>query len=332
MILLLLVLSVFMQSRAFIETLIGFRGCPHIHIPRRLVNVKRRALNRKTVDLMDYDGVRRKVAFVELGNGRGSSPEKELIILGGCAQNAESFMSHFPVLERVLQDWRIIVPEFRCQQNTFLLTKNSTIETLCSDLESLIQELNLNRPNLLGFSFGGRVALAFTASRPHLVGPKISLTGVSAVRGGLGDLIIEGWRDSLQKGDLDGIAWSFVINGYSREYLEKHSIDWLKAHVRSIADSVDAEKLLDLITYSHRDDDSDTQFGVRQSAARLAHKKIQIITAEEDRIACANGAAKLHEELRDQNECQFVQLQGGHLAPFENPRTWRNLILEFMKD
>ena len=34
-------------------------------------------------------------------------------------------------------------------------------------------------------------------------------------------------------------AAGFVINGYSREYLEKHSVDWLKTHVTGIAQSAD---------------------------------------------------------------------------------------------
>ena len=317
-----------MQSRGFLGSgtrLFPLRTC----ILRRSVNVRRQALDRKTVDLVDYDGVRRRVAYVELG--AGSSAGKELVILGGCAQTAESFMSHFPALERALKDWRVIIPEFRCQKNTHLLTRNATMETLCADLESMIYELGLERPNLAGFSFGGRVALGFAASRPHLVGDKLSLTGVSAGRGGLGDLIIEGWRDSLRKGDMNGTAWSFVINGYSREYLERHSVDWLKTHVRSVADSADPGKLLDLIYYSHEDDNRDTTFGVRQSASRLTQKKIQIIAAEEDRIASAQGSARLHEELRDRNDCMYVEMEGGHLVPFENPRAWRNLILDFMK-
>ena len=64
---------------------------------------------------------------------------------------------------------------------------------------------------------------------------------------------------------MNGTAWSFVINGYSREYLEKHSVDWLKTHVTGIAQSADSEKLLDLISYSHEDDTVDTTFSVRQS-------------------------------------------------------------------
>lgn len=304
-----------------------------VSVPSRGVNLgKSRVLARarKTVDLVDYDGVRRKVAYVELG--KGSNPGKEMILLGGCAQTAESFSSHFPSMERSMADWRVIIPEFRCQKNTDLLTKNATMETLCSDLESLIHELGLERPHLAGFSFGGRVALAFAASRPHLVGDKLSLTGVSCGRGGLGELIIEGWRDSLRKGDMNGTAWSFVINGYSREYLEKHSVDWLKTHVTGIAQSADSEKLLDLISYSHEDDTVDTTFSVRQSASRLTNKQVQIIAAEEDRIASAQGSVRLYEQLQQRNDCTYVEMEGGHLVPFENPRDWRTHIVNFLKE
>ena len=296
---------------------------------------KKQAIPRKTTDLVDYDGVRRKVAYVELGQSQSQSQStsgKELILLGGCAQTADSFSSHFPSMGRLLKDWRVIIPEFRCQKNTELLTKNATMETLCSDLESLIHELGLERPHLAGFSFGGRVALGFAASRPHLVGDKLSLTGVSDGRGGLGDLIIEGWRDSLRKGDMNSTAWSFVINGYSREYLERHSVDWLKTHVQSIAQSADSDRLLDLITYSHEDDNLDTTFGVRQSASRLKDKQIQIVAAEEDRIASAQGSVRLYEQLKDRNDCTYVEMSGGHLVPFENPRDWRSHVISFMLD
>ena len=49
-------------------------------------------------------------------------------------------------------------------------------------------------------------------------------------------------------------AWSFVINGYSRRFLEKRDVAWLRNHVDTIAKSADPAKLLDLMEYSHIDD------------------------------------------------------------------------------
>ena len=169
-----LVLVLLMQGRGFrLATLRRGRAQAQftspVSVPSRGVNLgKSRVLARarKTVDLVDYDGVRRKVAYVELGKG-SNPPGKEMILLGGCAQTAESFSSHFPSMERSMADWRVIIPEFRCQKNTDLLTKNATMETLCADLESLIHELGLERPHLAGFSFGGRVALA-SQPRGHI--------------------------------------------------------------------------------------------------------------------------------------------------------------------
>ena len=128
-------------------------------------------LQRKYVEVSDIDGVRRKVSYVELGYPEGEvKSSQSLILLGGAAQSAESFSAHFPSMLRSLKGWRVLIPEFRCQKETDLLTKNATLSVFCSDLESFMREVNASKSHILGFSFGGRVALAFASSRPHMVG------------------------------------------------------------------------------------------------------------------------------------------------------------------
>ena len=288
-------------------------------------------VQRKFVEMPDVDGVRRRVSYVELG-----SPEAEvksnqtLILLGGAAQSAESFSAHFSSMMRSLKGWRVIIPEFRCQKETDLLTKNATLDVLCSDLEVFIREVNASKPHMLGFSFGGRVALAFASSRPHLMGD-LSLTGVSLGRGGLGDLIIEGWLDCLRKGDMRATAWSFVVNGYSRSFLEKHDVKRLRNHVNDIASSADPLKLLDLMEYSHIDDFNNSSYSVERAAQTLSGKRVQICAAEEDRIACAKGSRRLYDVLNEQNDADFLLFERtGHLLPFEKARLWRNSVTSFL--
>ena len=128
-------------------------------------------------------------------------------------------------------------------------------------------------------------------------------------------------------------AWSFVVNGYSRRFLEKHDVKWLRNHVDVIAGSADPLKLLDLMEYSHIDDLQNSRHSVEKAAQTLSGKKIQICAAEEDRIACAEGALRLHEALTkdDRNNCDYELFKGtGHLLPFELARPWRESVTSFL--
>ena len=61
--------------------------------------------------------------------------------------------------------------ELRCQgKTTELLSSESSIEQQATDLENILQALEIERCNLVGFSFGGRVAIAMAAHKPQYVG------------------------------------------------------------------------------------------------------------------------------------------------------------------
>eukprot|EP01035_Chromulina_nebulosa_P017483 gene17483-23036_t len=60
-----------------------------------------------------------------------------------------------------------------------------------------MSSLSLANINLVGFSFGGRVALAFASSYPNKIS-KLSITGVPLQRSGLGKSIIDSWKDVVK--------------------------------------------------------------------------------------------------------------------------------------
>ena len=107
---------------------------------------------------------------------------------------------------------------------------------------------NFRKIDLVGFSFGGRVAACIAAYHPDLIN-KLSLTGVPFIRPALGKVIITSWADLLAKNNVRDCAWSFLINGYSPAFIEKYESK-LHDYVDAIVEANDPRKLYDLISQS----------------------------------------------------------------------------------
>ena len=102
---------------------------------------------------------------------------------------------------------------------------------------------------MVGFSLGGRVAICIAAFYPHLVN-RLSVTGVPYCRPALGKIIIDSWAQLLSRNNTEDCAWSFLINGYSPDFIEKYEKK-LPDYVDAIVESNDPKKLLDLILHGN---------------------------------------------------------------------------------
>jgi pimeloyl-ACP methyl ester carboxylesterase len=137
-------------------------------------------------------------------------------------------------------------------------------------------------------------------------------------------LILQSWKEGLLEGHLRNSAWSFILNGYSTEFITKYK-DRLPAFVDMVVGANDAKKLCDLLVFSHVHI-SDELYGVPACASKIT-MPTQVIGATEDRIAGFEPVRLLSERIADSI---FCEIKSGHLAPFENPNQWRKLLLDFM--
>lgn len=120
-------------------------------------------------------------------------------------------------------------------------------------------------------------------------------------------------------------AWSFILNGYSSKFVEKF-YDRLPQFVDMVIDSNDPEKLANLMRYSHINDVSD-EYSVPSCASKL-RCPVQIIGATEDRIAGIDTVRMLADQIPGSI---FEEMETGHLAPFEDPMRWRNLVIKYLQ-
>ncbi len=69
-----------------------------------------------------------------------------------------------------------------------------------SDIAAYLSALEVPIVDVVGFSFGGRVALSLVTHKPSLV-RRLSITGVPFSRPPLGQLILQSWLAMLSSDD-----------------------------------------------------------------------------------------------------------------------------------
>jgi pimeloyl-ACP methyl ester carboxylesterase len=186
-----------------------------------------------------------------------------LIILGGMAQTIASWQPHLPALSSMNKNRHILVYECLGQGKRPLpLNNNNNNEhdddyyysnvTLPRQAEMLMSVLNEVFPSdavsaptasgeheqqqqqqfdLVGFSFGGRVAMAMACLYPNRI-HKLHLTGVALERSDYAHLQIASWKDLLLQHDdndnnrnsntyLRSFAWSVLLATYSPSFLRR---------------------------------------------------------------------------------------------------------------
>lgn len=266
--------------------------------------------------MIDDFGQQRAVPYVDEG-----SEGTPIVILGGTAQTINTFTTHIKPMSK---SNRVIVMELRGQGSNQLQSSYARMHQHVVDVHEVLRKLQVSKIYLCGFSFGGRVAIAFAAHHSEMV-EKLSVTGISMSRPKLGEMIIKSWEDALRRGNMRECAWSFILNGYSSSFIEKY-YSKLESFIEMVVAANDPNKLYDLIRLSHNTDGPDAEYTTSVCAPRV-RCPTQIIAATDDRIAGYQSCLDLAKHIRT---CpSIISLEAGHLAPFEHPMQWRRAVLDF---
>jgi hypothetical protein len=164
-----------------------------------------------------------------------------LVLVGGTAQWLDSWAGHLPALAKERQ---CLLYEARGQAGGMrdrdglppLDLSDCTLPQHADDFWAVVAEARAaglldfdeaasdQELDVLGFSFGSRVAMAAAASagvrdRPRI--RRLCLTGAAGDRGAAGRLALASWRASLAAADLRGFAWRLILDTHSPAYLAK---------------------------------------------------------------------------------------------------------------
>ena len=262
------------------------------------------------------------LTLADSGESNTHTTKVPLIMIPGSAQSIQSLGPHIKAVTK----WRrLIIPEFRCHgTQTTLKHEFSSMSQLTEDLGKLINYLDLTNADLCGFSLGGRIALAYGITPDNRV-RKISVTGVPLLRPPLGRSIMQSWAAGLEAEEIVSCCWSFLINGYSVNWLQQN-----RAHLSKFVDAViksnDVHRLKHLFRFS-MSEQADDPTSVSQCAHQLTCP-VQIIGGSDDRLCAVESIIALHESIPQST--LVVMPNTGHLAPFEQPAQWRQHVLSYL--
>lgn len=255
---------------------------------------------------------------------RGQGLGAPLLLLGGMTQTLTSWSGQLRPLSETRE---VIAAELRGQGLGDLSLTDVGLRQQVADVAALVQHASLATPlDVSGFSFGGRVALAFAATHPNLV-RRLIVTGIGAERGVLGRVIVRGWQAALATGDLEALAWISLADTLGPAYLAK-SETMLESIVKAVVTRNRYEGIQALFAQSIFDDASDA-WHPSQLAARITCP-VLVIGGALDRLAPPDELAALARDIPDARV--HVVPDVGHTVPIEAAETWRALVLAFSRE
>ena len=245
------------------------------------------------------------------------STRPPLVLIGGMTQTLASWGGH---VRPFAQTRTVLAYEARGQGETTLALDDVSLPRHADDLLALVDALELPRPiDVCGFSFGGRVALAFAAAHPQRL-RRLVLSGVGSERGVVGRLIVQGWIAALRTGDLEALARISLPDIVGPAWLSRHA-DSIEPMVKAVVERNSYAGIKALF---------ERTLGAGQSAAELAARvrsPALVLGGELDRLAPPEEVRVLAEILGAPHRV----LPGvGHTIPIEAAEPWRAAVLDFL--
>src|SRR5215213_874996 len=133
------------------------RGGHEREPPRTCGDQKGERMNATEGDYAEVNGLR--MYYEVHGEGR------PLVLLHGAYMTVEAMG---PVLPGLAETRRVIVPEMQGHGRTADIDRPITYEGMADDVAALIRHLDLNHPDVFGFSMGGAAALQLAIRHPGL--------------------------------------------------------------------------------------------------------------------------------------------------------------------
>lgn len=119
-----------------------------------------------------------------------------IVFIHGLSDN----LIYWEILANSLKkDFKVIRFDLRGHGETPLGSDEITIDTYVNDLKDLLEELNVSKVNLVGFSLGGMVAQKFAVSHADMISSLVLMSTLSKCDGYLNG-VFEEFKENLLKG------------------------------------------------------------------------------------------------------------------------------------
>lgn len=239
-----------------------------------------------------------------------------VVFLNGMTQSTLHWSSH----ARALRDqYRVLTYDARGQGQSDVGTLELTIEQHTADLTAILDHLQIDRANLVGFSHGARVALGFANHAAHRL-DRLILCSATAEPTALARTIIRSWYEVLRLGGLEAMAWSSLPTILGSQYLAQNE-RLLSSIIKASITRNSQQGVLTLL-------DAMMKYPDLSELAKNVRNPTLVISASEDLLVTTHGAQQLAKLCHGEH----IEFEGlGHTIPIEDPTNFRATILDFLQ-
>jgi len=283
-----------------------------------------------------------------------------LIILGGMAQSIASWEFHLP---QFAKDRSVLIyeclgqgplpPEDICSKielNTYY--EDVSIERQGSDFWNVVDAAfeNDGKVDVVGFSFGGRVAMAAAVSQPNRI-RRLHLSGVAAERDEYANVLLTSWKEMLGANDADimnekeneetnnsrlrAFAWSIILATYSEQFLASVGAARVHTWVDGVCKFNTQSGLKAILLQTHGGEGQWTPASMAEEM-KGSVESYKLVVGSNDKMAPPDQVFRLAQLLGTQDESKGethyyrVVENCGHAVPFEAMRLWREDVIKYL--
>ncbi|MFW5968186.1 MAG: alpha/beta fold hydrolase [Persicimonas sp.] len=241
-----------------------------------------------------------------------------VVFLNGMTQSTAHWKSQAKGFAE--RGFRVLTYGARGQGDSELGDEEITLELHADDLAALLDEVDVDKAHLVGFSHGARVALGAANFHPDRL-DRLVLCSATAQSTALARTIVRSWHAVLTNGGLEAMSWSALPTILGNDFLAQNE-EILDGIVRAAIQRNNPEGVRALL-------EALMDFPELDQLAENVDAKTLVVSADEDLLVTADGAEKLADLLGGEHRL----IEGvGHTIPIEAPEAFRDVVIEFLTE
>ena len=246
----------------------------------------------------------------------GNSKNKSIIFLHGFPYDHTMWKAQ---IDELSEKYFCVTYDIRGLGESPVRDGQFTMESFVDDLETIIDELKLDKPVLCGLSMGGYIGLRAMERMENKFSAVILCDTRSDADGNEGKLKRAAAIKRINTEGLEPFTKDFVTNCYGDHYKQNHKQEFEKRIAKSSAfDSVGVKG--SLLAMLGRNDTTEYLSNIKIPAL--------IICGENDALTPPPVMKAMAEKI---NAAEFVVIKNsGHMSPIENPKEVNEAIKQFL--
>ena len=245
---------------------------------------------------------------------RGTGPP--VVLVHGLGGTAAAIWKH--LAPQLGDEFTVVTYDLRGAGESACPPGPYSLDDFVGDLRSLVEQLDLERPALVGHSFGGTIALAYAAEHPA----EVSAVAAAGGPTDLPDAARQGLRDraeTVEASGMDAVAETVATNGTAPSFRERRP-DELRAFVGVLAGSDPAGYAATCRAIAGFD-----------LSGRLERIEAPVLLLGGDLDGVAPPGAQAETAGRIAG-ARYVQVPDcGHILPWEKPDVLRDEVVGFLR-